>query len=176
MRKLTTVAAGSALAVVTAAGIAASTASAATQSSHGADDRRSHSHVQVLKFIDKVGPDSNTDIDLSPGDDGIGDQQVFHDDLFRNGHRIGIVIGVAQTVARTETTLMAQVVSTATLPGGTLTTQMAFVETLADGPPSVLRSAITGGTGSYHNARGECQAHFLNNTDDAQVTCTISLQ
>jgi len=60
------------------------------------------------------------------------------------------------------------------LTGGTLTLQTAFTEVLAQGPPA-FRWAITGGTGAYRGARGECRSTFVNDHDDAAVTCTILL-
>jgi hypothetical protein len=175
MHKITAATAALALGVITVAAVNGASAQATTHPAATTDGSRSHQHLQVLRFIDKVDSTSNTGIDLGVPGPSAGDQQVFRDGLFQNGHRIGSSDGVAEVVARTATTLTAQVVSTASLPGGNLMLQMAFTEILADGPPKVLHSAITGGTGTYRNARGECQGQFINNTDDAQVTCTIIL-
>jgi hypothetical protein len=176
MHKITTATAALALGVITAAAVSGASAQATThQAAAPTDGSRSHQHLQVLRFIDKVDSNSNTDIDLGVPGPSAGDQQVFRDGLFQNGRRIGTSNGVGEVVTLTATTLTAQVVSTAILPGGNLTSQLAFTEILADGPPKVLHSAITGGTGTYRNARGECQAEFINNTDDTKVTCTIIL-
>jgi hypothetical protein len=175
MHKITAATAALTLGVVTTAALMGAAAQATTGPAATTDGSRSHQHLQVLRFIDKVDSTSNTDIDLGVPGPSAGDQQVFRDGLFQNGRRIGTSNGVAEVVARTATTLTAQVVSTAMLPGGNLTSQLAFTEILADGPPKVLHSAITGGTGTYRDARGECQGEFINNTDDAKVTCTILL-
>lgn len=176
MRRMTTVGTGCALVIATAAALVSSTASATTGPPASADESRTRPNVQVLRFIDKVGPNSNTDIDLGVPGFSVGNQQLFSDELVQNGRRIGTSIGVAQIVALTDTTLTAQIVSTAILPAGTLTTQMAFVEILADGPPAVMRSAITGGTGAYSMAQGDCVARSFDDTDDVAVTCTIVLR
>lgn len=172
MHKITAAATTLTLGIATAAAL---TSAQATTHPTAADDNRSHQHVQVLHYIDRVNKNSNTDIDLGAPGLSAGNQQVFRDDLLRNGRKIGTSAGVAEVVALTKTTLTAQVVSTAILPAGQLMLQMAFTEILAEGPPKILHSAITGGTGTYRNARGECQGEFIDNTDDAKVTCTIIL-
>jgi hypothetical protein len=174
MHKIRAAATALTLGVVTAAAVTGASAHAATPPAAAGNSSPSHEHLLVVHYIDKVDSNSNTDIDLGVPGPSAGDQQVFVDGLFQNGHRVGTAAGVAQVVARNAKTLTAQVVSTATLPTGQLMLQMAFTEILANGPPA-LHSAITGGTGAYRNAGGECQAEFINNTDDAKVTCTIIL-
>jgi hypothetical protein len=175
MHRITAAATALTLGVVVTTAITVASAEATTHQAAAAPDSRSHGQVQVLHFVDKVDSNSNTDIDLGAPGPSAGDQQVFSDGLFQNGRRVGTSTGVSQVVALTSTSLSAQVVSTATLPAGQLTTQMAFTEVLANGPPKVLRSAITGGTGSYRNGRGECRGEFIINTDDVEVTCRIIL-
>lgn len=174
MHKITAAATTLTLGAVT---IAAVTAASAQATPHQAamNGSRAHDHTQILRFIDKVDSTFSTEIDLGGAGPSAGDQQVFRDRLFQNGHQIGTSIGVAQVVALTATTLSAQVVTTAILPGGQLTAQLAFIESLTAGPPKVLHAAITGGTGAYRNARGECQSETINNTDDSRTTCTIIL-
>jgi hypothetical protein len=172
MRKLTT-AAAVALAILGAAELSVTTVQAAPHARATANSNQPYAHTQVLRFLDKVAPGSNTDIDLGAPGFSAGNQQVFRDPLYQNGHRVGYAAGVGQVVALTSTTLTAQVVTTATLPTGTLTYQFAFTEILADGPPTVVHLAITGGTGTYRDARGQCLSKFINDNDDAVVTCTI---
>ena len=175
MNKITAASTALMLGVVTAVALSGASAQATTRPAAAAVGSLSHERTQVLRFIDRVDSSSNTDIDLGVAGPSAGDQQVFRDGLFQNGRRIGTSVGVAQLVSLTPTSLAAQVVSTATLPAGQLMTQMAFTEILAEGPPKVLRSAITGGTGTYRNARGECKSEFIVDTDDAAVTCTVIL-
>jgi hypothetical protein len=174
MNKIT----AAALAVGATTAITAVAASAATAQTtpNVTGANRPHADVHVIQYIDKVDGNSNTDIDLGAPGFSVGNQQLFRDRLLRNGRQIGTSVGVAQIVALTATTLTAQVVATATLPAGQLTYQFAFTEILADGPPKVLHTAITGGTGSYRNARGECQARFIANTDDTNVRCTVIVE
>jgi hypothetical protein len=174
MNKITAAAAALVVGATTAAAASTATAQTTTPSSTGANKPRAE--VQVIHYIDKVDSNSNTDIDLGAPGLSVGNQQLFRDRLLRNGRQIGTSVGVAQIVALTATTLTAQVVATATLPAGQLTYQFTFTEILADGPPKVLHAAITGGTGGYRSARGECQARFIASTDDTNVRCTVILE
>jgi hypothetical protein len=173
MKKITATTTALMLGFVTAATITGASAQAMTRPAAAAAGGQSHQHTAVLSFVDRVDSTSNTDIDLGVPGLSAGDQQVFRDGLFQNGRRVGTAIGISEVVALTPTTLDAQIVSTAKLPAGQLMTQMAFSEILADGPPKVLHSGVTGGTGAYRNARGECVSEFIVNTEDATLTCTL---
>jgi hypothetical protein len=164
MRKSTT--------AVIALPIAFAVATAAATPTAQASGERPHEHAQTLRFDDRA--TANTDIDLGKPGPSAGDQQVFHGILYRDGRQVGTSAGVAEVVALTATTLTAQVLVTATIPGGTLTLQFAFTENLAAGPPSTLHQAITGGTGQYRSVRGECQTTSINNSDDSTITCTLT--
>jgi len=131
------------------------------------------SGVQTLVLTDRIDRHANTDIDLGAPGLSAGDQQVFRDKLFQNGKRVGTSTGVAELVAVDAATITAQVVVTVTIPTGTLALQIAFVEVLADGPPPVLHGAITGGTGNYRDARGECFSRSNPGSDDSTITCRI---
>jgi hypothetical protein len=130
--------------------------------------------VVKIHFTDRVDPHADADIDLGAPGFSVGNEEVFRDLLYSHGRLIGRVAGVGQIVALTKTRLTAQVVSTVSLPGGTVTTQFAFTEVLADGPPKTLHLAITGGTGRYRNARGECLSRFIRSDDDQRVTCSLT--
>jgi hypothetical protein len=173
MHKILTAALMLTLAAASASAVSQAAAKPIPRAAANADREQSAPELRLLHYIEKVDPNGNTDIDLGAPGLSAGNQQVFRDRLYQHGRLIGYAAGVAQVVALTPTTLTAQVVSTATVPGGTLTTQFAFTETLADGPPAVLHIAITGGTGAYRYARGQCQSKFLNDADDASVTCTL---
>ena len=161
----------------TGSGSVALTGGAAQARSHAgrpAALRPAGSGVQTLVLTDRIDRHANTDIDLGAPGLSAGDQQVFRDKLFQNGKRVGTSTGVAELVAVDAATITAQVVVTVTIPTGTLALQIAFVEVLADGPPPVLHGAITGGTGTYRDARGECFSRSNPGSDDSTITCRIS--
>jgi hypothetical protein len=76
----------------------------------------------------------------------LGDQFILNDRLLAGGQQIGHDGGVC-TVVDTAGELNCTV--TFSLPDGTITSQ--FLNT----PPPQKTFAITGGTGAYHNARGQ---------------------
>jgi hypothetical protein len=154
--------------------IAFALATAGVIPSAQASGDRTPEHTQTLRFTDKAITDTNTDVDLGKPGPSAGDQQIFQNVLYQGGRQVGTSAGVAEVIALTATTLTAQVLVTATIPGGTLTLQFAFTENLADGPPTTMHQAITGGTGQYRGARGECQTTSINNTDDSTITCTLT--
>ena len=164
MRILTTTAV--ALSLVTAPAVAAGLA--------GRDPvRATADRVETLRFTDKVNAARNIDIDAGEPGFSVGNQQVFMDDLYQDGKWVGTSSGVSEIVALDPTHLSGQATVTVTLPEGTLTGQLAFTEVLADGPPDGIVLAITGGTGKYRGASGECISHQMPGTDDTTVTCTI---
>ena len=117
----------------------------------------------------------NTDIDLGKPGFSAGDQQLFTSDVIRDGHRAGTSSGVAQIVATTAKTLTAQATTTTVLAEGTLTAQLAFTEILADGPPAALYAAVTGGTGIYRDARGQCVSRAIDGGNESRLTCQLTL-
>jgi hypothetical protein len=79
----------------------------------------------------------------------LGDEVVFHDQLFANGKQVGDDLGSCVVVALTPE-LLNNCTMVIRLPGGDITAQFAT----SPGPaPKPL--ALTGGTGSYRNAGGE---------------------
>jgi hypothetical protein len=79
----------------------------------------------------------------------LGDEIVFHDQLFAKGRQVGDQLGSCVIVDVTPE-LLANCTLVIRLPGGTITGQFASVP----GPaPKAL--ALTGGTGTYRNVGGE---------------------
>ncbi len=129
----------------------------------------------TLRFIDRVDPGSNVDVDLGAAGPSVGDQQVFVDRLMRGGKQIGTSTGVATITRLSRSALRVQVVSTVELKGGSLALQFAFAEKFADGPAQVSKTAVTGGTGQFAGASGQCAATLLAGDDDRSVVCTLHL-
>lgn len=101
-------------------------------------------------------PIQQTQLDL--GDTGFspGDQEVFTDDVFRDGNKVGRLTGFAQITFVAENSFSAQLVTTLTLPRGSITLHGAFTEDPSVGPRGVLL-AITGGTSAYRTAHGQAR-------------------
>jgi hypothetical protein len=79
----------------------------------------------------------------------LGDEVVFHDQLFSNGQQVGDDLGSCVIVALTPE-LLNNCTMVIRLSGGTITAQFAT----SPGPaPKPL--ALTGGTGTYRNVGGE---------------------
>ena len=108
--------------------------------------------VQVIRLT--TVPIQQSSLDL--GEEGFsqGDQEVFTDDVFRNGKKVGRSTGFAQITYVAGNTFSAQLVATVTLPLGSITAQGAFTEDTTVGPKPFL-VAITGGTGAYRTAHGQ---------------------
>lgn len=111
----------------------------------------------------------NTDLDLGKPGLSAGDQQVFVDQLYRDGKQVGRSAGAAQIVAATPRTITVQLLTNFILPDGSITGQGAFTESLAVGPKP-FKLAITGGTGAYRTARGEATLAILPNSNDSRIT------
>ena len=79
-------------------------------------------------------PIQQTQLDL--GDTGFspGDQEVFTDDVFRDGNKVGRLTGFAQIIFVAENSFSAQLVTTLTLPRGSITLHGAFTEDPSVGP------------------------------------------
>ncbi len=132
-------------------------------------------HARQVDLVLVTRDTSNTEIDLGQPGFSAGDQQLFTSDVIRDGHRAGTAAGVAQIVATTAKTLTGQVTTTMVLPEGTLTAQLAFTEILADGPPPALYAAVTGGTGIYRDARGQCVSRAIAGGNESRLTCQLTL-
>jgi hypothetical protein len=87
-----------------------------------------------------------TDLDRN-GQPSKGDQIVFHDLLFRDGHQVGQDGGFCTVVNNDP--LLASCTGTIQLPNGQIT--FAWLNS----PPPRKQLAITGGTGHFRTARGQ---------------------
>ena len=102
----------------------------------------------------------NTDLDLVPGEPGAGDTQVFHDEVRRDGRRVGTSEGACTITSASATSLAAYCAATVLFDdGSSLTLQGGFEEDPSVGP-SEFRWAVTGGTGRYRAAGGEATGTF----------------
>jgi hypothetical protein len=80
----------------------------------------------------------------------LGDEIVFHDQLFANGKRVGDDLGSCVIASITSQELAANCSLVMRLPDGNLTGQFVAIQ-----GPAPREIALTGGTGSYRNAGGE---------------------
>jgi hypothetical protein len=136
----------------------------------GAEDR---SGPRTVTFTEINHPDTDVDLDLGPAGLSLGDEQIFHATLQQRGRDVGDVYGVGTVVQATDTGLASQVVSTAIFPDGTFTLQLLFQINFQNGPPATRRGAITGGTGSYRGATGQCVSTVIPNTENNSITCNF---
>lgn len=79
----------------------------------------------------------------------LGDELVFHDQLFANGKQVGDDVGSCVIAAITPQ-LLANCSLVIRLPEGNLAGQFVAIQ-----GPEPKQIALTGGTGSYRNAGGE---------------------
>src|SRR4051794_24660724 len=116
-------------------------------------------------------------LDLGDAGFSLGDASVFSDDLLTapNGKTVGFDGGTCTVVrvkdAGTQSGTL-QCLVTFSLPGGQVATQ-ALTDTANGGLSGTQSSAITGGTGRYHNAHGQAAIEFLNGGAAANVTLSI---
>jgi hypothetical protein len=80
----------------------------------------------------------------------LGDELVFHDQLYANGKRVGDELGSCVIASITAQELAANCSVVFRLPGGNLTGQFVAIQ-----GPEPRQIALTGGTGAYRNAGGE---------------------
>jgi hypothetical protein len=79
----------------------------------------------------------------------LGDEIVFHDQLFSNGRQVGDAVGSCVVAAITPD-LLANCSDVIRLQGGNITTQFPAIP-----GPTPKDLAVTGGTGSYRNVGGK---------------------
>jgi hypothetical protein len=79
----------------------------------------------------------------------LGDEIVFHDQLYANGKRVGDDLGSC-VIASLAPQLLANCSLVIRLPGGNLTGQFIAIQ-----GPAPREIALTGGTGRYRSAGGE---------------------
>ena len=134
----------------------------------GADN---HSGPRTVTFTEINHPDTDVDLDLGPT--RLARRRAGRPrHLQQKGKDIGDVYGVGTVVQASDSGLSSQVVSTATFSDGTFNMQLMFQMNFADGPPTTRRGAITGGTGSYRCATGQCVSTVIAGSDNNTITCT----
>ena len=123
--------------------------------------------VTVLHLTTRVVENQPVDVAPTGGAPSLGDYFVASEDVFRDGHKVGIS-GVMCTFVRLEhppSALQCQI--SVRLGGDQLTLQgLSF-----DQPRNVF--AITGGTGRWRNAGGQAVARDVSETE-SEVTLFIS--
>ncbi|MFD4587283.1 hypothetical protein [Streptomyces sp. NPDC058434] len=115
---------------------------------------------QVFELVGKQ--TSIGDLDLGAAGVSVGDQRVIHEDLYRDGKKVGDH-SVVCTYTRVEPGAL-QCLGTFSLPEG----QIAAQALLHLPAPSSVDVGITGGSGEYRNAQGfvrtvpagETERHF----------------
>lgn len=135
----------------------------------GSSDSRSAEHrVQVIRLLAK----STEDLNLDFGRHGFsaGDQEVFADNLFQDGKRVGRDGGVCQAVRVTKASAAVQCVMTVSLAKGQITAQGLVTSTSAG--PGTFVIAITGGAGAYQTAHGQVK---ITATSTGEVPLTLYL-
>ena len=159
MRKRLGLAAAAALLVVVAS---VTLASASAPKTNGSDARS----VKVIRLT--TVPIQSTNLDLGEKGFSQGDQEVFTDNVFRDGKKVGRSTGFAQITYVAGNTFSAQLVATVTLPRGSLTIQGAFTENQTVGPKPFF-VAITGGTGAYRTAHGQSRIEITETGSNVTV-------
>lgn len=164
-------------ALIATAGLAGGLTGGILIGTANADDPPSStgSNVRVLRFEQHVDPKTNKDIDGGETGFSVGDQQVFRDPLTRGGRQVGTAQGFGEVTYLTSTQLGITGVVTADLDEGTLALRFSAVEDLSAGPASTSVSAITGGTGRYAGATGQCTATRIGDNDDSRIVCRVIL-
>ncbi|MGA9310011.1 MAG: hypothetical protein WBV74_06535 [Pseudonocardiaceae bacterium] len=112
--------------------------------------------VTMLRFFER--DTQQATLDLGPQGTGPGDQFIYAGDLFDHagGKQVGHTAGQCTTFSG-NATAAGDVLCTATfvLDRGQITMQGLFDTTALFGRGQTLPWAIVGGTGIYHNARGD---------------------
>lgn len=133
------------LAAAVATGIAlAPLASADASASRGAPVDK-----QPVRVFELVGKQTSIeDVDLGRTGISPGDQRVIHEDLYRDGKKVGDHSVVCTYTSTSPAAL--QCLGTFALPDG----QFAAQALLHLPAPSYVDVGVTGGSGDYHKARG----------------------
>jgi hypothetical protein len=166
-RKLGLTAAVALIAAIATAAVAVASDAPASARSAGDGDA-----TEVIRLQSKDVKEALLALNPDP-ESPLGNEFVFAHDLFRGGDKVG-ALGGTGTVVRSDHrggTLTLQLVVTAALPGGQITTQglATFSE---EGGDEAFRLAITGGTGRYRTAHGEVTVAEQSATQD-RVTLRV---
>ncbi|GAA0663679.1 hypothetical protein GCM10010193_13890 [Kitasatospora atroaurantiaca] len=160
--KVVSLAAATALAAVLAGAPVAVAAPAHGGHGHGGGEK-------VFELTTRTTQDTHLDADK----DGLpspGDEDIFTEDVFRDGKKVGTDGGVC-TILRTDNGGVAQCLVTLSLEEGQITTQGLVTNILADAPGE-FDIAITGGTGAFSKARGHLHG---SNVTEAGATLEVHL-
>ena len=171
----TTTIAATLLAVSTAGLVTGLTGAVSSGAADANPPARAAASVHVLRFTGRVNPTTNKDIDLGDAGFSVGDQQVFRDRLMRDGQRVGTTMGYGEITFLTSSRLGITGIATAMLRNGTLALRFSAVESLTAGPARTSDSAVTGGTGTYAGATGQCTSTRIGDSDDTRITCRVTL-
>lgn len=139
---------------------------ASLQTNASASESQSHSpttiHVIATLVDDRFFNPGGAAVDFVSTFPQIGAQDVFHDTLATpSGQPLGDDGGVCTVTTTGKTSLNtgdvgnAECAITFSLPGGQITVQQ-----LSAPPPNRADQAVTGGTGKYRGARGDCVVTF----------------
>lgn len=112
---------------------------------------------------------------LDLGDKGasLGDQDVFHDEVFSHTRLVGTDNGFCTVthLAPKAVTATSECLITTTLRDGSLTLEGAL--RITGSTPEDTTLSVTGGTGRYRGSRGEAQVRFSSAT---RATITVHLR
>jgi allene oxide cyclase-like protein len=145
--------------------LGSSSQGAAATASGPADKRQT---IRVTAVFTEF--DANIDVG-APGF-SLGDMVVFSGNLLRDGEQVGRVGVVCTFVsAANAARVEAQCPTTATLPGGQVTTQGTIVNRSLN-----FTLAITGGSGRYQGAGGQVVSRDVSTPTQPQVELTFHLE
>ena len=112
-------------------------------------------------------------VDVGTPGPSLGDRFVFTGDLFQNGKKVGFDGGSFEFVRLKASTFVAQGVAAVSLPGGQITVQGLAEFPTSNALPKPQTIAVTGGTNTYRNARGELRFVPINQTDTRLIFTLI---
>lgn len=127
------------------------------------------SQTDVLAFTDRTVQD--TDLDLGAQGLSQGDENVFIDDLLKNGAKVGTLGGSCTFVRVADPAATLHCAVTASLPEGHITVQ-GLIDVASEDDAGPFKLAVTGGTGAYRKARGEVTLQFVSE-DTAEITVEL---
>jgi hypothetical protein len=146
--------------------VASVTLAAASPATSSADP-----HTVTIRVLEHQVDSAAVDVG-TPGP-SLGDRFVFTGNVFQNGKKVGIDGGSFEFVRLKATTFVAQGVASVMLPGGQITVQGLAEFPTSNALPKPQTIAVTGGTNTYRNARGELRFVPINQTDTRLIFTLI---
>jgi hypothetical protein len=128
---------------------------AASMALASGEDERHKDGAQIIQVVGKTV--QQTSLDLGEQGFGQGDRIVFHEELSRNGRRVGEDGGDCVVISTQGPALKVQCSVSFSLPDGQINGQ--GLATIGSGAANTL--AVTGGTGRYLTAHGEALVEQL---------------